>query len=476
MNYNFENIAGYETEKEELKRLCEIFNNRQKYEKKGAKLPKGIIFYGEAGTGKTLFSKVLASVCDLEVFKIDLGDVENESSICRHIKKTFLKASKRKNPTMIFFDEVDKVLPNDDEEYYTDRSKTILTQLLTLIDGMDSCGNVVFVATCNNYDALPTTLTRPGRIDKKIGLGKPTYSSRVAILKMYSQKSSCKFEVSMEDLAKLCSGFSCAAIETMINECVLHSDDSGLVSESLIHEKIFEIKDEDIKKERSSIEDSITACFKVGTFIVAKSLNSSHYVLSLDQRSVGNDFFDHILSDFDDDDYDDDYDDDDEENDDFDIEEEDLHITEYYEENSGFSQNTFCKYYSKVDLTNTITVLLGGYVAEEIVFGKVYNNVSNFLEVANDILYKMAKNGMFGFNLSFSSYRHESILPYSEDFLKRINDAFEKTLLSCYEKAKSIILKNESVLKNLIPFLVEQQFVQEECCEEFLASLGGIKS
>ena len=70
---------------------------------------------------------------------------------------------------MIFFDEVDKVLPNDEEEYYTDRSKTILTQLLTLIDGMDSAGKIVFVATCNDYDGLPETLTRPGRLDKKSG-------------------------------------------------------------------------------------------------------------------------------------------------------------------------------------------------------------------------------------------------------------------------------------------------------------------
>ena len=223
MNYNFENIAGYETEKAELKRLCDIFNNRAKYEQKGAKLPKGIIFYGEPGTGKTLFSKVMASVCGLEVFKIDLGDVENESAICRHIKKTFIKAAKRKEPTMIFFDEMDKVLPNDNEDYYTDRSKTILTQLLTLIDGMDSAKNIVFVATCNDYDALPETLTRPGRLDKKIGIGAPSYSSRVEILKMYAKRSSCRFEMSMEDIAKICSGFTCAALETLINDCILQS-------------------------------------------------------------------------------------------------------------------------------------------------------------------------------------------------------------------------------------------------------------
>ena len=358
MNYNFESIAGYETEKEELKRLCEIFNNREKYEKKGAKLPKGIIFYGEAGTGKTLFSKVMANVCGLEVLKIDLGDVENESAICRHIKKTFIKAAKRKDPTMIFFDEMDKVLPNDDEEYYTDRSKTILTQLLTLIDGMDSAGNIVFVATCNNYGALPETLTRPGRLDKKIGIGSPTYSSRVEILKMYTQKSSCRFEMTVEDMAKLCVGFSCAAIETLVNECILQSNEDGIVSESLVRERFFEIKSEDIPRESSMVDDTIRACRNVGAFIVAKTFNSGHYVLSLDWDSVCNDLFNGILSDFDSDYDEDDYDDD---------EDEEENKEEYV---------VSSKYYSKSDFMNTITVLLGGYVAEEFILHKIYDNFS----------------------------------------------------------------------------------------------------
>ena len=102
MNVNFEKIAGYEVEKQELKRLCDIFNNRVKFQNKGAKLPKGIIFYGESGTGKTLFAKVMASECDLEVLKINISEIEKESDICKLIKKTFAKANRKKEPTMIF--------------------------------------------------------------------------------------------------------------------------------------------------------------------------------------------------------------------------------------------------------------------------------------------------------------------------------------------------------------------------------------
>ncbi len=463
-NYNFENIAGYETEKEELKRLCEIFNNREKYEEKGAKLPKGIIFYGSAGTGKTLFSKVLANVCGLEVIKIDLSDVEDETTICKRINKAFNKASKRKHPTMIFFDEVDKVLPNDAEDYYTDRAKTILAQLLTRIDGMDSTGNIVFVATCNDYDALPETLTRPGRIDKKIGIGDPTYSSRVAILEMYAKQSSCRFELSMEDLAKLCAGFSGAALETLINECILQSDEEGFVSESLIRERILEIKNEDIPRSRSAVDDTITACRNVGIFLVARALNAGHYVLDLND-AVCNDFFHGIISDYDGDysEYDeDDYDD----------------CDDYYFDNEEEKEEEIeqpSKYYSKGNLTDAITVLMGGYAAEELLFRKVYDNVNYHLSLADDILMSMVKNGMWGLELRYSKYRHEDILPYSSERLEKVNRLFEETLHACYERAKDILAKNEELLKKMIPCLVEKQILQEESCEKLIASWGGIR-
>lgn len=464
MKYNFESIAGYETEKEELKRLCSIFNNREKYEKKGAKLPKGIIFYGEAGTGKTLFAKVMANECNLRVFKIDLGDVENESAICRHIKKTFIKAAKQKGPSMIFFDEADKVLPNDEEEYYTDRSKTILTQLLTLIDGMDSAGNIVFVATCNNYDNLPKTLTRPGRLDKKIGLGLPTFSSRVAVLDMYIKKSTCRFEMLPQEIARLCGGFSCAAIQTLINECILQSNEDGFVSEDLLRERFFEIKNEDITRVRSTMDDTVRACRNIGAFIVAKSFNVGEYLLSLDEDSVCCEHFNNILSYFDDD-YDEE-DEDEEYDDDYDEEDE--------EEECDEETELAAKYYSKTELLNCITVLMGGYVAEELVLHKIYDNVSTYFSLMDDILLSMASNGMFGVHMYYAQDRNEQ-LPYSASRLEKLNCLFDEIMQQAYEQAKTILSKNEELLKKFIPLLVEQQVLQGEELEWVLQENGGIK-
>ena len=174
MNYNFSDIAGYAQEKEELKRLCEIINNRDVYMERGAKLPKGIIFYGETGTGKTLFAKVMAGVCNLEMINIDLGSMADERAVLKKIKKAFDGARKAGKPTMIFFDEMDKVLPNESEDYFSDHSKAILAQLLSLIDGMSSNKNFIFVATCNDYEGLPAALVRPGRIDKRYISGNRT--------------------------------------------------------------------------------------------------------------------------------------------------------------------------------------------------------------------------------------------------------------------------------------------------------------
>ena len=318
---------------------------------------------------------------------------------------------------------------------------------------MDSAGNIVFVATCNNYAVLPETLTRPGRLDKKIGIGAPAYSSRVEILKMYAQKSSCRFEMTMEDMAKLCVGFSCAALETLVNECILQSDEEGIVSESLIRERFFEIKNEDIPRERSTVDDTVRACQNVGAFIVAKTFNSGHYVLNLEFDTACNDFFNAILSEYDSDYEEDDYDDDED------------------DENENTSS---CVYYTKADLMNTITVLLGGYVAEELILHKVYDNGSAYLSIVDSILFSMSEHGMFGLDLRYSEDRHEK-LPYLSDKLERLNKVFDETIQECYGQAKAILLKNETLIKKLIPCLVEKQILQAEECEKLLAEWGGIQ-
>lgn len=453
---SFDKIAGYTREKEELKNLVNIFNNRKKYELKGATLPKGIIFYGPAGTGKTLFSQVLARECSLDTITISVGDSTSEYNICRRIRRAFEKASHRKTPTMIFFDELDKVLPNESEEYVTDRSKTILAQLLTLIDGMEKVKSAVFVATCNDYYALPQSLTRAGRLDKKICLGLPDCEDRTSILDMYVKISPTKFEMSCDSIAKLTNGFSPAALKTLVNDCILVSDENNSVSESKIREKIMEIRDENLPVERSQQSYTIDAVRNLGSFLVARMYSNSDYVLTVEDNTVCNGYLDAIISsasyDYDDDDYDDedDYDDD--------------------EVGEPFDEATF-SLCSKNDLMAAITSLFGGVVAQELIFNKTYDNIASALGSIDDLLYKMARCGMLGIDLYYNSEQDHM---YSEKTKERFEETFLRLKMECYGKAKQFLTQNEGLIKKLVPVLISRKSIEKKDCEMLIAELGGV--
>ncbi len=449
----FDRIAGYKKEKEELMALAEIFKNRKKYLLKGATLPKGIIFYGPAGTGKTLFSEVLAQECSLKKINISISDSASENTICRRIRKAFLQGAKGKNPTMIFFDELDKVLPNEKEEYFTDRSKTILTQLLTLIDGMEKNNNIVFVAACNDYYALPESITRPGRFDKKICLDLPDFSARSAILDMYIKASPTNLELSAESIAKLTGEFSPAALKTLVNDCILVSDENNFVPENIIRKKINEIKEEDLPTERSEQSYSVDAVRNIGAFVVARAYSNSDYVLTVEENKVCNDFLDAIIQNADYDE-DDEYYDDDDDDDESDIK----------------STYSLC---SKNDLLAAITALLGGLAAQELIFNKIYENLKISLNAVDDIIFKMSACGMLGLKLRYNEYIK---CEYSEKYREQLEEAFLNIKEECYEKAKDLVNKNEALIRKLVPILIKRKSIEKSECEKILNELGGIIS
>lgn len=462
MEYRFKDIAGYEEEKAELKQLCSVINDRKRVQELGGEIPRGIIFYGGPGTGKTLFARVMASECGLQIIDVDIKDVDNSVQICRRIRRAFDRVARARKKCMIFFDELDKVIPNAAEHYVTDQSKTVLTQLLTSIDGMDPSRNFIFVATCNDYNALPPSLVRPGRIDKKVFIGEPSFASRVQILELYAQKTLCRFEIGMDELAKLCSGFSGAALKTLINECVLQSDANGFISKSVVTERILEIKNEDIPRGKSTVSDMINAYRNLGAFVVARTLNHSKYIVNLESDSVGNSFFNKIIGECntgDDDDYYYGYHPTDEDEPPCDADKDDVGIS----------------YFCKNDYLNTICVLLGGYAAQEAIVGKTYDNLAPYLSYIDSILFTMSKNGMFGVDNVFLSWRDDS-LPYTDAFTDRLNGIFADTVAEQYRRAKEVVDKNVDIIRRLTPVLVDKSFVDDKVCEPIIKEMGGLKT
>ncbi len=384
---NFNLIAGYEKEKKELKKICDVLNNREYYMGKGAKIPKGLILYGSAGNGKTLFTKVLARECDLPVYIVDTADAKDESSIMQQIKNAFDKANGSDKCSVVFFDEIDKFLPDLDGYYVDQGAKTILAQLLTLIDGINSTNNVFFVATCNDFDDLPPSMVRPGRIDKKIMLRNPDCDEREIIAEKYMFATECEFELSAKDIAEMTQGFSCAAIETLINACVLESDAKNFVCKKTIYKNADEIRHCDIERDFSNEEKYMKSCYNLGRFVVARSFKDSDYTLDLDNHNLCNSFFKKIMSDLSGDYNDDDYDDEE---------------FRYTDGMSGKKENVdFSMYFSAMDFENTISVLLGGMAAQKVFFGKTFDNTYYDLVSVDKVLFNMAEYGMFGVDKTF---------------------------------------------------------------------------
>ena len=240
------------------------------------------------------------------------------------------------------------------------------------------------------------------------------------------------------------------------------------------------MKEEDIPRKSSYASDAIRACRNLGYFVVAKSFNNGRYLLNLESDNLGNNFFNKILSEYDSDYNADDFygDDDDDEGDiDFDLAAEDREITEYIEENGDdfLHEDEENEYFGKADLLNTICVLCGGYAAQQVVFNKIYDNMQGVLANINAILLNMSSQGMFGFENAFSSWRNGK-LPYSYEFIEKLNDLFDKTISDCYAVAEKIVTKNKELIKKMIPVLVEKQYMDNLDCESILTKFGGIIS
>ena len=450
---NFNDIKGYYREKEELKNICNVLNERERYFEKGARLPKGLILYGDAGNGKTLFARVLAKECGLETFVIDLSAVE-DNSVCKIIKQAFFKAAKRRKPCMIFFDEIDKVLPLCSENFVSDRSKTVLTQLLTLIDGIDKHSNIFFVATCNNCFALPESFVRPGRIDKKIELSLPDYDSRVEIIKYYVGKTACKFALSAEEFAKACDGLSCAAIETIVNECVIKSDLSNFVSEERIYTQIYEIKEESIDVMLSDEEASVFSAHALGHFIVEKSLCGAECMLDI-RRNIQSGYFDSMINMCEcDDECDDDCEESDCEENDCDCEENDC-VDDDCGDDSDESPSPR-RFYGLDDLKNGIAVLFGGMFGEEVLLGKSFTGSDNDIAAANNVIKLIFANGLLGPDL-ICDYYNPYDFSYSDAKINMLNAAIDELLKEGYARAKKIVYENADLLKFIHPVLKKEE-------------------
>ena len=280
VSVRFTDIAGNEEAKEEMMFLVDFLKNPDKYNKMGAEIPKGVIFYGDPGTGKTLMAKAIAGEANVPFFYASGSDfVEMYVGVgARRVRDLFNKARKN-SPCIIFIDEIDAVggkrgISNNNEKDQT------LNQLLTELDGFNASNKIVVIAATNRIDMLDSALVRAGRFDKHIAIRLPDVKDRENILKLHSKDKILSEDVDLVEISKLTIGFSGADIKALLNEAAIIATikNENSISKQDIDEAYLKMitKASLVKNKNKSIEDKkLVSYHEAGHTVLAKLLTNN---------------------------------------------------------------------------------------------------------------------------------------------------------------------------------------------------------
>ncbi len=220
-NVKFDDIAGMDELKNEMKKAVEILKNQKEYEQKGIRPIKGIILEGNPGNGKTLFAKALATETDVKFIATKGADFQSAmmSMGARKIKMLFKKARKI-SPCIIFIDEFDGI--GERRNYagtgVDKENNRIITAMLNEMDGFSTTSGILVIAATNSYSSLDPALIRPGRFDLKYNVPNPDYNTRVKLIDLYTKNKKLDEKVDKSKLAEAFDNLSCSAIEAILNE------------------------------------------------------------------------------------------------------------------------------------------------------------------------------------------------------------------------------------------------------------------
>lgn len=255
----FEDIAGLDDLKKEMMFAVNILKNSEEYRKKGIRPTKGIVLEGPPGNGKTLFAKALAEEAGVNFIATKGADFQSMfmSIGPRRIKQLFRKARRHK-PCIIFIDEFDGI--GERRNYagsgIDKENNRMITAMLNEMDGFENEDGVLVIAATNSYASLDAALVRPGRFDLKYTIPNPDQATRVKLISLYTRKKRLSGDIRIEDLANSFNGFSCSAIETVLNEAVVVMASEG--------------------KSEIDMDSIIKACKKMGIRIIGqKSINTN---------------------------------------------------------------------------------------------------------------------------------------------------------------------------------------------------------
>lgn len=437
-NVKFTDVAGAEEEKQELQEIVEFLKNPVKFTELGARIPKGVLLVGPPGTGKTLLAKAVAGESKVPFFSISGSDfVELYVGVGASRVRDLFESAKANSPCIVFIDEIDAVgrqrgagLGGGNDE----REQT-LNQLLVEMDGFETNSGIIVLAATNRADILDPALTRPGRFDRQVYVHLPDVKGREEIIKVHAKNKPMSEDVDFKRIARLTSGLAGADIENILNEAALLAARDGRYKISMmdVQEGLNKVLMGPKKISRLITEQDrrITAIHESGHAIIAQTLENCDNVqeISVIPRGMAGGY---TLT--------------------FD-EKDRTHMT-------------------KQKLLDSITMMLGGRSAEEVMLDDITTGASNDIERATQIARKMVaewgmsdKFGLISFGEGgeiFVGRDYQRQQGYSQEIAKEIDEEVRKIIDTAHARAKQIIEGKKDVIAKVEQILLDKETIYKE--------------
>ncbi len=441
----FDDVAGADEEKEELREIVEFLKNPARFNELGARIPKGVLLVGPPGTGKTLLAKAVAGESGVPFFSISGSDfVEMYVGVGASRVRDLFAQAKKNAPAILFIDEIDAVGRHRGAGMgggHDEREQT-LNQLLVEMDGFGANEGVIIIAATNRPDILDPALLRPGRFDRQVTVGYPDVKGREAILKVHSRTKPLAPDVRLDVIAQSTVGFTGADLENLLNEAALLAArrNKKAITMAEIEEATIKVVVGTEKKSRkiSEKEKRLTAYHESGHAIATYNLPSQDPVhqVSIISRGMAGGFTMSLPK----------------------------------EERS---------YKARGDMLDDIVVLLGGRVAEALILGDISTGASNDIERATDLARDMVtRYGMSDLvgPVSYSSGNHEIFLGrdynnmrnYSETVASEIDSEINRIVKESYAKCEAILKANTDKLHELAKYLIKHEKIDAADFEKLM--------
>lgn len=443
----FKSVAGLSEEKEELQEIVDFLRNPKKYIQVGARIPKGVLLVGPPGTGKTLLAKAVAGEAGVAFFSISGSDfVEMFVGVGASRVRDLFEEAKKNSPCIIFIDEIDAVARRRGTGMgggHDEREQT-LNQLLVEMDGFGVNEGIIVMSATNRVDILDPAILRPGRFDRKIGVGRPDIKGREEILRVHSKGKPLGDDVDLSQVAQTTAGFTGADLENLLNEAAIYAarESRTYIIQADINKSFVKVGIGAEKKSRviSEKEKRITAYHEAGHAILFHILPDVGpvYTVSIIPTGVGAAGYTMPLP----------------------------------ERDEMFN--------TRGKMLQDIVVDLGGRVAEEIIFDDITTGASQDIKQATKIATAMVTK--FGMSnsvglINYGSDDDEIFIgrdwghtrTYGEGVATTIDKEVKRIIDECYDKAKSIIKENEKVLHKCAELLLEKEKINREEFEALFA-------